>query len=108
MEQEQQSVVNNFSNIPRNPPRIKRGVLLVFVGVVILGIVTGYLISLFTRSPSPPGAPAAGSQSSQKAVYGSTDEKIFKDVAEGLLKAGGIDGGGSQHLERPGGESQDV
>jgi hypothetical protein len=34
--------------------------------------------------------------------------KNFKDQAEGTLKEGGIDGEGNFHLERPGGESQNV
>jgi len=41
-------------------------------------------------------------------VVGSKDETTFKDIAEGELKKGGIDGEGSHHLERPGGPSQNV
>ena len=36
------------------------------------------------------------------------DEKSFTDSAEGSLTAGGIDGEGSHHLVRPGGDSQNV
>ena len=39
---------------------------------------------------------------------GSNDTKTFKDIAEGDLKTGGIDGEGQFHLQRPGGESQNV
>jgi hypothetical protein len=39
---------------------------------------------------------------------GSNDTKTFKDTAEGTLKTGGIDGEGAFHLERPGGDSQNV
>jgi hypothetical protein len=42
------------------------------------------------------------------AVFGSDDEKLFRDSAEGVLKLGGINGEGAYHLERPGGESQNV
>ena len=39
---------------------------------------------------------------------GIADKKTFKDSSEGILKEGGIDGEGNFHLERPGGESQNV
>ena len=39
---------------------------------------------------------------------GIADKKTFKDSAEGVLKEGGVDGEGNFHLERPGGESQNV
>lgn len=41
-------------------------------------------------------------------VFGSADEKTFKDSAEGYLEVGGIDGEGSHHLLREGGISQTV
>jgi hypothetical protein len=41
-------------------------------------------------------------------VVGSDDTKTFKDVAEGTLKPGGIEGEGQFHLVRPGGDSQNV
>lgn len=41
-------------------------------------------------------------------IVGITDKKTFKDQAEGILKEGGVDGEGSFHLVRPGGESQNV
>jgi len=41
-------------------------------------------------------------------MIGSTDKKTFRDVAEGRLEKGGIDGEGTHKLIRPGGESQNV
>ncbi len=41
-------------------------------------------------------------------VVGADDSGQFPDVAEGELVEGGIDGEGTHHLERPGGESQNV
>ena len=41
-------------------------------------------------------------------IVGSNDTTTFKDTAEGTLKEGGIDGEGAFHLERPGGDSQNV
>ena len=39
-------------------------------------------------------------------VVGSTDTKTFRDSTEGVLEKGGLDGEGTHHLVRPGGESQ--
>lgn len=39
-------------------------------------------------------------------VFGSADEKTFRDQADGVLMAGGIDGEGSHHLERGDNKSQ--
>lgn len=41
-------------------------------------------------------------------VFGSNDETVFKDNAQGFLEAGGLDGEGSHALLRPGGVSQTV
>jgi len=35
-------------------------------------------------------------------------KKTFPDKTEGVLREGGIEGEGNFHLERPGGESQNV
>ncbi|MBP9670241.1 hypothetical protein KBD75_02470 [Candidatus Woesebacteria bacterium] len=39
-------------------------------------------------------------------VFGSADEKTFRDQAEGILMAGGIDGEGSHHIERGANKTQ--
>lgn len=41
-------------------------------------------------------------------VYGSANESIFKDSAEGVLQAGALEGEGTHKLVRPGGISQTV
>src|SRR5258706_4569904 len=41
-------------------------------------------------------------------VYGSADEKAFKDSATGVLDKGGFNGEGTHKLLRPGGPSQTV
>ncbi|TSC53825.1 MAG: Uncharacterized protein LiPW16_288 [Microgenomates group bacterium LiPW_16] len=68
------------------------------LGVVLLvlaGIATGFFLSQRQVSIK-----------TQKMV-GSTDVKTFRDVAEGVLEKGGIDGEGTHKLLRPGlGEGQ--
>ena len=57
------------------------------------------------------GTSSSPSQISNKKateIVGVKGKKNFKDQAEGVLKKGGIEGEGSHHLERPGGDSQNV
>lgn len=86
-------------------PTIKLiGILVAFVAA---GILTGFIISRFSTGGQ---TTAKGSKtgSSTKKVVGIKDKKTFKDSAEGVLREGGFEGEGSFHLERPGGESQNV
>lgn len=50
----------------------------------------------------------AGSSVKNGDVFGSANADTFKDSAEGILQAGGINGEGSHQLLREGGESQTV
>ncbi|MGB9883047.1 MAG: hypothetical protein ACPLRN_00835 [Microgenomates group bacterium] len=71
---------------------------------VIAGVLVGFLVKkLTTKSVSQ-----TISKTNSKTTVGVVDKKTFKDQAEGVLKEGGIDGEGNFHLERPGGESQNV
>lgn len=77
------------------------------------GLITGYLAKRqFTTSSvagveSPATQRVAGNNVKAGDVFGSNSE-IFKDMAEGLLQSGGVDGEGSHKLLRPGGDSQTV
>lgn len=79
--------------------------------VILLGISSGYVLSHFgpissskttVTSPTTAGGVKVGD------TFGSSDEKSFKDSAEGVLEKGGINGEGSHKLIRPGGDSQTV
>lgn len=90
---------------------ISKGPIILFLVLAVLGVGTGYLLSQ-TQGPSFSGVPG-GSVSKNGGVqkgktYGSSDQQTFKDSAEGTLREGGIDGEGAYHLERQGGESQNV
>jgi NADH:ubiquinone oxidoreductase subunit F (NADH-binding) len=85
--------------------------------VIIAGIGTGYGgYRLQTKDAAGSNGSNAGGALQQVAkgkvnngdVFGVPDEKTFKDMAEGYLEAGGIDGEGSHKLIRPGGVSQTV
>jgi hypothetical protein len=81
----------------------------VLVIVAILGIGTGYLLAGNNDSGGKSiTAKLAGSSAEKGKTYGDGDPEIFKDTAEGIMKEGGIDGEGQFHLDRDGGEDQNV
>lgn len=98
-------VMHSFKENKNSSPMRAIGV---FVILMILGVITGYLLSNNSSSAGGKapilqiGGPAKGK------IIGSDDTKTFKDTAEGTLKEGGVEGEGQFHLERPGGESQNV
>lgn len=79
--------------------------------LIVVGIGGGYVFSK-KSGPTVKGVPqtqiTSSSQIKNGTILGSNDTKTFKDTAEGLVRAGGIDGEGQFHLERPGGDSQNV
>lgn len=88
---------------------------LLLVAVVLLGIGTGWGIARWF-GPGRFGG-GGGLKSSEEVkqsgihvgdVIGMSDEKTFRDSAEGVLADGGINGEGSHHLLREGGPSQNV
>lgn len=85
-------------------------IIALLIGVVFLGVISGYFLA--SKSGSLPTGKITnlsnGTSVSKGTVVGSNDTKTFKDTAEGKLKEGGIDGEGAFHLERSGGESQNV
>lgn len=84
--------------------------------IAVFGIISGWGASqIFSGA----GAQKQAEQSEELTVSeedesavpktaGVKDNKLFKDSAEGKLAEGGIDGEGEYHLERKGGESQNV
>lgn len=87
------------------PPFLKP--LLIILGLVFAGTVTGYLLSgrgggvgLSSPSQLAPGTELKGQE------FGSKDSGAFPDSAVGILEKGGINGEGTHKLVREGGESQ--
>lgn len=82
--------------------------LFLFLGLaVFLGIGSGYFLA-GSKKGSSVMTLKDGQEASKGTVVGSTDTKTFKDMAEGVLEEGGIEGEGQYHLVRPGGASQYV
>lgn len=117
---ENKSVVHGFDGkaaVPAaNSPRLKtqgtsmkKGAFLLFAVVVVLGLITGGVVYA-VQKPNVVTVTENTDVSKLPAgtVFGSDDEKLFPNDAEGVLKTGGVNGEGTHHLERPGGESQNV
>jgi len=84
--------------------------IVLFIVVILVGIAVGYGVSRL-GGPSVTSSSSTSSSTagiSTGAIYGSNDLTTFKDTAQGVLQAGGIDGEGQYHLVRPGGDSQNV
>ncbi len=81
---------------------------LLLILVLALGIAGGYfLYGYFNKNSNLAFAQTGSSTPAGKGV-GILDKKEFPDLAEGILREGGVGGEGDFHLERPGGESQNV
>lgn len=89
-------------------PLLSRKLIIILLVVAVLGAGTGYLISKKGSVGVVGGTINLTKESTGGNIIGSNDTKTFKDVAEGVLKGGGIDGEGAYHLVRPGGDSQNV
>lgn len=76
-----------------------------YLGLAILfGVIIGFALTKLPFKPTK----IIGEKSQPAKTVGVADKKTFRDKAEGILKEGGIDGEGNFHLQRPGGESQNV
>lgn len=97
---EEQFMATQESNIVEKPAsNIIWGV---FGILVLLGIFTGYLLSGQTGILGSNASSKTGGANSA----GTTDTRVFKDFAEGVIEKGGIDGEGTHKLIREGGPSQ--
>jgi len=89
---------------------------LVAVTLVIAGLAgvgSGFAVNKLTGGSTQSGLGPAVTPSSVEeiqvgSIYGSENKEVFSDPAKGVLAIGGINGEGSHHLIRPGGDSQTV
>ncbi len=92
------------------PALFTRKILLILLVTSLLGLGTGFFLAKSTESGSSNIASKLVNKASIKKgeTFGSEDTAIYKDIAEGTLKEGGLEDEGQYHLVRPGGESQNV
>src|SRR3972149_11113450 len=108
---EEQPLIHNFNKQSVKSAMNSPKIIALFIGVAVLGILTGYFLSgnISTPSSTSKGGGILNLSSVPKGtIMGSDDKETFSDIAEGVLKEGGVEGEGAYHLERPGGESQNV
>ena len=104
------AVMHNFSDTQSSPALFTPARLVALLIVALLGVGTGYFLSRNGGAVGPVNVSDVISTNGVVSgkTYGSDDLETYKDTTEGVLKDGGIDGEGQYHLERPGGESQNV
>lgn len=83
-------------------------VMSVFVILIALGIITGYLLAGGSSGQKPNGtaATASAGPSAGGKAFGSADTKTFSDSAIGTVEKDGIGGEGTHKLVRDGGPTQ--
>lgn len=101
-----QNIIRNLDpSHDQNSLSVSRFFVIFFI-VLTAGIVTGLILSYGKKAVRKN---TGGSKTTKlEKTAGIADKKTFRDKAEGILKEGGLDGEGNFHLQRPGGESQNV
>lgn len=111
VQEQPQTIVHKFDTESLKASFTPRVIVALFI-VLAVGITSGYLLSTRGISSQNIGSKTVsnsnGSSVQSGAIIGSNDTTTFNDTAEGVLKEGGTNGEGAFHLERPGGQSQNV
>lgn len=114
----QQKNIYTTETVVSTPPKQSPFMYLI-IACVVLGVVTGVGLAVFSGGKQMSGKSAQTTASDQKAqtgaqkiavgqVFGTKNTSALKDTVEGILVVGGVGSEGSHHLVRPGGESQNV
>ncbi len=104
MENQNSNIIHQFKDQPTSGIKLTSWFIILLI-VLTMGALSGFFLARLKTS----GLSSTTSEKNKvKKVVGVVNKKTFKDKAEGVLKEGGIDGEGSFHLKRPGGESQNV
>lgn len=102
----------NTTSQPTNMPVSSHGnftPVIIAIAVVLVGLGTGFLLSHqggTVLSTKKEVITQTDGEIKKGSIYGSSDEKAFRDSTEGMLEKGGLNGEGSHKLIRPGGDSQ--
>lgn len=104
---QESSLMQEFQDTTISKLNVMKYIGLFFI-VIVLGVGSGFMLTKVIGSSSTTQTNTPSSSAPKGATYGTNDTRAFPDTAEGILRIGGIDGEGAFHLERPGGESQNV
>lgn len=103
----QDQLVKQFDSKKKNNSWLKVSIILLVM--IFLGAGSGFVMAKgSSMSTSSSSEVTSKSDITKGKTFGVNDTSTFKDSAEGTLKAGGIEGEGQYHLERPGGETHYV
>lgn len=96
-----------LKNFPKGPSKATLMMVGGAILVVLAGVATGWFVSgrPEVSQGSKEAAPGATTSESEAGI---ADEATFRDMAEGKLEAGGIEGEGTHHLDRDLGEEKYV
>lgn len=105
----------SLESMKSTSPKSQRSVRMFSVSLAIVaGLVAGYFVA--QQRLQDAGLPAVGQELTQNPeskdavnvgdVFGSADEKSFRDSATGVIQPGGLSGEGTHHLERGEDKSQ--
>lgn len=80
------------------------------LGVVVVAVMAGkFTSSLMVKSSTDlPNVSYTQTESSGGSKFGQKNAKLCPDQVAGVVRKGGVDGEGTHHLQRKGGESQNV
>lgn len=106
-------LIHDFNASDEKVKAVSKNLIFTIVIMLILGVGTGYIASNVSGSTqqgplSIDSEDGSGGEIKKGATFGVDNIEEFPDVAEGVVREGGIEGEGEYHLERPGGESQNV
>ncbi len=107
LKEEEAPIMHTFNE--KSSTSSPKKVIVAFMFVAILGIGTGFILSKVSSATGKQIIPVGSIDPTLKGkTFGSENLETFKDIAEGKLEEGGIEGEGQYHIVRPGGESQNV
>lgn len=90
--------------VVEEPVKIKPVIYAVGIVLIILGIITGYILSRKTTTVTSSGSSVILNSGGK--AFGSTDTKTFTDSAVGVIEKDGAESEGTHKLVRDGGPSQ--
>lgn len=103
----QSSILNPMT--PRSNKKSPMPMIVVALLVILAGIGTGYFLAGGSSAQTGGDSPKVSENMVQtENEAGVADEGEYGEPAEGNLEEGGLDGEGTHHLVRPGGETQTV
>jgi len=100
--------VKLVKDIYKKDPKQTVGYVLGTLFVILAGVGTGYMLSGKNSGPGVPSEKSAPGAKETATEAGLDDESTFRDVEEGVLQEGGIDGEGTHYLDRDLGEEKYV